>query len=315
MKELTVPPEFNGARLDIFLQAHFLDFSRAWIQKQIKSGRALANGKKILVGKKLKTGDVVSFEPELPPEISMEPDNSLDQKVKVIFENNDFLVVNKPSGISVHPSTSEPKGTLVNWLLARYPNIKSVGDEPASGNIRPGIVHRLDKETSGVMVVAKNQKTFLWLKSQFQNHKVIKKYLVLVNGSPARDSGLVDLNIVRSKSDPTKNTVTKSKQEGRTALTYWKVLRRFPDHTLLEATPQTGRMHQIRVHMKALGLPVAGDKKYGSKKRGSPKHIGRMFLHAEYLSFKAPNSEKFSFHCPLPPELETILRNIPFVLK
>jgi len=313
--ELKVTPTETGRRLDVFLQAHFLDFSRAWIQKLIKKGTVQVDGKPASSSLKLKTGQKVLFEPELPPEISLAPDPGLESKIKIIFEDSDILVINKPAGLSVHPSSSEPKGTLVNWLIYHSPEIKSVGDQLALGNIRPGLVHRLDKDTSGVMVIAKNQKTFNWLKKQFQTRQVTKKYLALVNGSPAQDSGTVKLNIIRSKSDPTKNTVTQSASAGRPAETHWQVLHRYPDHTLLEITPKTGRMHQIRVHMKALGWPVAGDKKYGLEKHKDPKNVGRMFLHAQYLSFNMPSGEKFSFQAPLPPELETILRNLPFVLK
>ena len=181
-------------------------------------------------------------------------------------------------------------------------------------------MHRLDKDTSGAMVVAKNQKMFLHLKKQFQNHTVEKKYVALVNGSPKEDSGKIDLNIARSKSDPTKNTcptagaaAVKSKTEGRYALTYWKVLKKYPDHSLLEVMPKTGRMHQIRVHLKAIGLPVSGDKKYGIKGK-DPKHLGRMFLHAEYLSFKNPDGEKMSFSAPVPDDLKLVLKNLPFVI-
>ncbi|MBI2052615.1 MAG: RluA family pseudouridine synthase, partial [Candidatus Sungbacteria bacterium] len=284
MPKFKITKEHAGGRLDVFLHARFLDFSRAWIQKLIKKGRAAVNGKKAAAGKKLKTADMVEFDLELPPEISLEPDTSLDGKIKIIFENDDFLVIDKPSGITVHPASSEPRGTLVNWLLAHYPPIKVVGDNLAAGNIRPGLVHRLDKETSGVMVAAKNQPTFLWLKQRFQLHQVTKKYIALVNGSPRDDSGKIELNIIRSKINPTKNITTASKTAGRKALTYWKILRRYPDHTLLEASPKTGRMHQIRVHLKAAGWPVSGDKKYGSP-RLDPKHLGRMFLHAEYISF------------------------------
>lgn len=313
--EFKIAATDTGVRLDVFLQTRFLDFSRAWIQKLIKRGLAKVNSRTAVPSLKLKTGQIVSFEPELPPEISLEPDLTLGPKIKIIFEDDDLLVIDKPAGLSVHPSASEPKGTLVNWLMAHCPAIKSVGDQLAEGNIRPGIVHRLDKDTSGVMVVAKNQKTFNWLKKQFQTHQVIKKYLALINGSPAQNTGTIKLNIIRSKSDPTKNTVTKSTTAGRPAETRWQVLHRYPDHALLEVTPKTGRMHQIRVHMKALGWPVAGDKKYGLDKRKDPKNVGRMFLHAEYLSFTMPSGEKFSFHAPLPAELETTLRNIPFVLK
>ena len=310
-KKLLVTPEYAGLRLDAFLHAHFLDFSRSWIQKLIKKGHATIDKKKVAASHKLKAGDLVMFAPELPPEISLAPDESLNETIKVIFENDDFLVINKPAGLNVHPSAGEPRGTLVNWLLYYYPPIQNIGES----KIRPGIVHRLDKDTSGVMVMAKNQKTFVWLKQQFQNHTVVKKYVALVNGAPGRDNGRIDLNIIRSKSDPTKNATTPSQTAGRKAVTYWQVLHRYPDHTLLEITPQTGRMHQIRVHMKALNMPVAGDKKYALKNKKNPKNIGRMFLHAEYLSLIAPTGEKFSFHAPLPEDLETVLRNLPFVLK
>ncbi|MEK7608940.1 MAG: RluA family pseudouridine synthase [Patescibacteria group bacterium] len=313
-KELIVPQEYAGTRLDVFLAAHFLDFSRSWIQKLIKKGNVSINNKPALPSKKLKTGELINFDLELPPEISLEPDESLGDKIKIIFENDDFLVIDKPSGITAHPASSQPRGTVVNWLLAHYPPIKSVGDNLAAGNTRPGLVHRLDKETSGVMIIAKNQPTFLWLKKQFQQHRVIKKYIALVNGSPEDNSGKIELNIVRSKINPTKNAVTSSKTLGRRALTYWKVLRRFPDHILLEASPKTGRMHQIRVHLKAAGWPVAGDKKYGSP-RLDPKHLGRMFLHAEYLSFEAQSGEKFSFNSALPQELEECLKNMPYVVR
>jgi len=297
--------------LDVFLHRHYPDFSRSWIKKLIKKGNVRVNGRTASASKRLTTSDVVQFDLELPPEISLEPDKSLGDKIKIVFENDDFLVINKPAGISVHPSSSEYKGTLVNWLLYHYPPIKSVGDD----KIRPGLAHRLDKETSGLMVVAKNQKMFICLKNQFKKHQVVKKYLALVNGDPATNSGRIASNIVRSKSDPTKNTVSRSKNMGRTALTFWRVLKRYAGYTLLEVTPKTGRMHQIRVHLKSIGLPVSGDKKYCSKKSKNPKHLGRMFLHAAYLSFVLESGEKFSFNSPLPPELESALRNLPFMIK
>ena len=317
--EFKVTKEYAGFRLDVFLRAHFLDFSRAWIQKLIKKGnpalaRKSGTSGKITAAYKLRLGDIIEFDMELPPEISLEPDGSLDKKIGILFENEDFLVVDKPSGISAHPSQSKMERTIVNWLLFHHPPIKSVGDFHDKENIRPGIVHRLDKDTSGAMVMAKNQKMFLHLKKQFQSHAVEKKYIALVNGSPKEDSGKIDFNIARSKSDPTKNTAVKSKTEGRQALTYWKVLKKYPDHSLLEVMPKTGRMHQIRVHMKAIGLPVSGDKKYGVKSK-DPKHLGRMFLHAEYLSFKNLDGEKMSFSAPIPEDLANCLRNLQFVIK
>ncbi|MBI2454328.1 MAG: RluA family pseudouridine synthase [Parcubacteria group bacterium] len=319
VKKHTVAKEYAGTRLDVFLHSRYSDFSRSWIQKLIKKGKASVNNKNSPASKRLAASDAVRFEFEPPPEISLEPDKSLSDKIRVVFENDDFLIIDKPSGISVHPSSSEPAGTVVNWLLHHYPPIKSVGDPAPFGNpkgagLRPGIVHRLDKDTSGVMVIAKNQKTFLWLKKQFQSRLVIKKYIALVNGSPKSENGKIELNIIRSKTDPTKNIALKSKTTGRPALTYWLVIRRYVDHTLMEVTPKTGRKHQIRVHLKAAGFPVCGDKKYGSP-RLDPKHLGRMFLHAQYLSFNSPGGEKFSFNAPLPEELEQALQNLPFMIK
>lgn len=316
-KEFKVEKEENGLRLDIFLHSKYFDFSRSWIQKLIKKGKVLVNGKKVLPSLKLKSGYKIYFSPELPPDISLEPDKSFEDKIEIIFEDDEIIVINKPSGISVHPSSSEPNGTIVNWLIYHTPNIKSVGDYQENGNIRPGIVHRLDKETSGVMVVAKNQKTFLMLKKQFAEHSVIKRYIALVNGSPKEDSGKIDYNIARSKTDPTKNTAVKSKNEGRQAITYWKVIKRYTEHTLLEITPKTGRMHQIRVHLKSIGLPVSGDKKYqnSTEKNKNPKHLGRMFLHAEYLSFKNSKGEKLSFSAHLPDDLSKCLHNLIYVIK
>ncbi len=311
MKEIKVSTEAAGGRLDVFLRSHYPEFSRSWIKKLIKKGSARVNGKTANGSKKLTRSQVVQFDLELPPEISLEPDRSLGDKIKIVFENENFLVIDKPAGISVQPSFSEPKGTIVNWLLYHYPPIKSVGDD----KIRPGLVHRLDKETSGLMVVAKNQKTFVWLKNQFKKHLVVKKYLALVNGDPATNSGRIASNIVRSRSDPTKNTVSRTKTLGRTALTFWKVLKKYAGYTLLEITPKTGRTHQIRVHLKSIGLPVSGDKKYCSKKSKNPKHLGRMFLHAVYLSFVLESGEKISFNSPLPLELESALRNLPFMIK
>ncbi|MEK7500729.1 MAG: RluA family pseudouridine synthase [Patescibacteria group bacterium] len=319
--EIKVPPEFAQARLDAFLHSRWPDFSRSWIQKLIKQGRATIKGTRALASRKLKAGDVVSFEPQLPPEISLEPEGHLDDKIKIVFENDDFVVIDKPAGVSAHPSATEPKGTIVNWLIWKYPSIKSVGDfDPnrcqlsAVSYLRPGLVHRLDKDTSGLMVIAKNQSTFQQLKKQFQNRLVTKRYLALACGQMPADNGQIDLNIVRSRSDPTKNTTTNSKNRGRAALTYWRVLKHYPDFSLLEVTPKTGRMHQIRVHLKAIGHPVAGDKKYAPAPK-NPKHLGRMFLHAAYLSFTSAEGEKFSFHSPLPEELERALQNLPYVVR
>ena len=303
-----------GTRLDIFLTVLFPDFSRSWIQKLIEEGNVRVGNRKPDKDYKLKTGENVFFTPELPPEISLEPDRTLDAKIQIVFENNDFVVIAKPAGIVVHPSASTPSGTVVNWLLWKYPEIKIVGED----KLRPGIVHRLDRETSGLMVVAKNQKTFTWLKRQFQDRKVTKRYLVLAMGEVKEDSGEIKWPIGRSRQDPTKQVVYKSKgsvpESAREAVSYWRVIKRFPGFTYLEVVPTTGRMHQVRVHLKATGHPVAGDEKYGSVRRELPKHLGRMFLHASQLSFLGPTGERFSFTLPLPGELENALKNLPYMI-
>ncbi len=333
-QKFTVTKEDAGLRLDVFLSGNLPDFSRSWIQKLIEKGNVKVGSRKPSKNYRTKAGENVFVSIELPPEISLDADKSLNSKIKVVFENDDFLVINKSSGLVVHPSSTTPKGTIVNWLLYKYPEIKSVGDDP----IRPGIVHRLDKETSGLMVIARNQKTFEWLKEQFKERNIGKKYLTLVIGDIKKESGEISYPIGRSKNDPTKQVVYKSKSvpsNAREAHTLWRVIKQYPDFTYLEVVPKTGRMHQIRVHLKSMGHPVAGDSKYATKTSSkSPRHIGRMFLHASFLSFTMPPSstkesnvrgppridrvetgERFSFNLPLPKELKDALKNLPFMLE
>lgn len=314
-----ITSEYAGLRLDVFLHSQYLDFSRAWIQKLIKKGNAHINNQIAKPKKKLKLNDEVKFIFELPPEISLEPEADLGQPVKIVFENDDFLVIDKPAGLTVHPCSSQPNHTLVNWLIWKYPEIKTIGDETTNYSLqttnflRPGIVHRLDKDTSGLIIAAKNQKTFNWLRHHFSHHLIEKKYLALVYGTFEKDSGKIDLNIIRSPSDPTKNTATTSKSLGKKALTYWRVLDHYPDYDLLEVAPKTGRMHQIRVHLKSMGHAIAGDNKYGPDVP-LPKDLKRMFLHASALNFESPEGEKFSFCSPLPLELEQVLKNLALMI-
>lgn len=311
-----ITPEYAGLRLDVFLQARYWDFSRAWIQKLIKKGNAKINDKKAEAKNKLKIGDALEFIFELPPEISLKPEADLGQPIKIMFENNDFLVIDKPAGLTVHPCSSQPNHTLANWLIWKYPAIKSVRDasESEESKARPGIVHRLDKDTSGLIIAAKNQKTFNWLRHHFSHHLITKKYLALVQGKTKTDKGAINLNIMRSPADPTKNAVTHSKSVGRPALTRWQAIQYFKGYTLLEVTPKTGRRHQIRVHLKAMGHAIAGDIKYGNNVP-LPQDLKRMFLHASALSFKSPAEEKFSFCSPLPPALKRVLKNLDCVLR
>ena len=228
----------------------------------------------------------------------------------IVYEDEDVVVLNKQAGISVHPSENEPAGTLVDVLLARYPELKNVGEDP----IRPGIVHRLDKDTSGLLVVAKNQKAFEFLKKEWQGGQVIKKYLTLVWGCP-KESGEIISELARSPKDFRRRIVVnpgKNKDKkitGKLAVTEYKVVKKFKDFSLVEVHPKTGRMHQIRVHMASIGHPVAGDKIYGGKEK-NPEGLTRQFLHAFYLSFSLPNGKKLALQADLPEDLRTFLTKL-----
>jgi len=314
MKKLTITKQSSGQRLDKFLTGLYPNYSRAYLQKQIKEGQILVNQEKKKPSYTLKENDEIKTEIIAPPEISLEPDPTI--KLKIIYEDDDVIVVDKPAGLTVHPSATQKNKTLINALLSRYPLLKDVGDDP----LRPGLVHRLDKDTSGLMIVAKNNSAFEWLKKQFQERKVIKKYLALVVGKPKQPSGEIKTFITRSKSDPTKQKVllksyfksTRSltSTSAREAITHYNVLREFRDFTLLETIPKTGRMHQIRVHLAWLGCPVAGDKKYGPRKGFTSKSLERQFLHASELTITLPNGQKKTFTSSLPSDLSTILQTL-----
>ena len=225
--------------------------------------------------------------------------------IPVIYEDENILAVNKPAGFLVHGLNS-----LVDWLVENYPEIKGVGD-PSTGSgqdLRPGIVHRLDKDTSGVLLVAKNQKSFEYLKSQFQDRKIKKKYIALVDGKLKAESGIIDLPIAKSKSDFRKKTsIGKMVGKEREAITEYKVIKKFNDYTLIEAYPKTGRTHQIRVHLKAIGHPVVCDKLYGPKKQICPFGLTRQFLHANTLELSLLDGSRIKLEADLPRDLQNAL--------
>lgn len=234
----------------------------------------------------------------------------MDISLKIVYEDKDVVVLNKPAGISVHPSVNEPNGTLVDALIVKYPEIKNVGDDP----IRPGIVHRLDKDTSGLLVVAKNQKAFEFLKKEWQSGQVVKKYLTLVWGEP-KESGEIISELARSPKDFRRRIVVnpgKNKDKkitGKLAVTEYKVIKKYKEFSLVEVHPKTGRMHQIRVHMASIGHSVAGDKIYGGKEK-NPEGLARQFLHAFYLSFSLPNGKKLALEADLPEDLRAFLTKL-----
>lgn len=224
------------------------------------------------------------------------------EELKIIYEDDDLLALDKPAGIVVHHDATHTGGTVVDWLLMNRPEVKEVGDPE-----RPGIVHRLDKDTSGVLLVAKNQNTFLYIKNLFQTGGINKKYQTLVVGVIQNNDGIIDEPIARSTKNFQKRVVGGGQGRSRDALTHYRVLERLPEYTLVEASPKTGRTHQIRSHLAHIGYPVACDKLYGGKRYMCPAGLDRQFLHAHSLAFEASSGKKLELVSPLPKDLEGAL--------
>lgn len=225
--------------------------------------------------------------------------------ISVIYEDENIIAINKPAGVVTHPPLSgklEGEAYLTDWILENYPEAERVGDDPDN---RPGIVHRLDKDTSGVLAIAKNQKAFEFFKKQFQEREVSKKYIALLRGNLKEDSGCIELPIGKSKGDFRKRAVGKAiRGEAREARTDYRVLERFHDYTLVEAYIKTGRTHQIRVHFAALGKPLACDPLYGASKGVvCPEGLERIFLHANYIEIALPSGSKVKLEADLPADL------------
>jgi len=243
--------------------------------------------------------------------MSLKPNSSI--KLKILFENEDVIVIDKPANLLVHPVKDE-NDTLVNGLLAYYPAIKNVGDDER----RPGIVHRLDKDTSGLLVVAKNNNSFQYLKKQFQAREIKKKYLTLVHGKVKDEKGIITKVISASKNDYRRKTTfldnkAKKALAGRSGNKNLLSERgRKPEsktcqYTLLEACPETGRTHQIRVHLASIGHPIAGDQQYKFKRQITPQNLKRQFLHAQHLKFRLPNGKMVEFKSELPDDLKKVI--------
>ena len=236
-------------------------------------------------------------------------------EVSIIYEDNNLLVINKPSGLITHPKNAEDnQESVTGWLIEKYPEIKTVGD-PSTGsgqeNLRPGLVHRLDKDTSGLLVIAKNQDSFLYLKSLFQDKKIKKFYLALVNGRPKESKGIIDAPMGRiGMKRTTQVRGNKKLKDKKEAVTEYNTLKNFHDFTLLEVSPHTGRTHQIRVHLKSIGTPVAGDPLYGHKNPDGPKEPERLFLHAYKLQFVSPDGKSLSIEADMPKELQYFLDDL-----
>jgi 23S rRNA pseudouridine1911/1915/1917 synthase len=285
-------------RLDHFLVESLPEFSRARLQGFIKNGFVDVDGELTQKsGRILEEGALVKM--RIPPAVPTELVGE-DIPLEIVFENHDLLVINKPAGMVVHPAAGHRSGTLVHAVLGYDPEIEGIGGEG-----RPGIVHRLDKQTSGLILLAKNDRSLSWLQEQFRLRKVEKTYLALVDGKPPTPSGRVEAAIGRDSSHRKKMAIL-PEGRGREAVSEYRTLELFSNHTLLEFHPLTGRTHQIRLHCAFLGCPIAGDEIYG--KKNPSIGIGRHFLHANKLKILLPEeNQPRAFEAPLPEELERVL--------
>ncbi|MBN1367872.1 MAG: RluA family pseudouridine synthase [Dehalococcoidales bacterium] len=285
-----------GIRLDRFLSTRYPEYSRTYLQKLISEELVTVNGKTVKSGFKLNINDTVIVSiPALPPS-PLAPEAI---PVTIVYEDDDLLVVDKPAGLTTHPSPGQTEHTLVNAVLSYYPRLAEMGD-----SLRPGIVHRLDKDTSGLIIIAKTNQAQLKLIEQFRVRSVSKTYLTLVKGHLTPEKGIIEAPIGRSPSDRKKMAVV---NDGKPACSEYKVVKYYKGYTLLEVKPETGRTHQIRVHLSAIGYPMAGDGVYGVK----VPFLKRQFLHAHRLSFNLPFSgERVEFKSELPDDLEKALEGL-----
>ncbi len=305
MDVLKIDPDHAGLRLDAFLAAQIEGWSRARLQKLIENEDVLVNGKVSKPSYKLREGDEVEIELTAPITTGFAPENI---PIDIVYEDETVVVVNKPAGLVVHPAAGTPSGTLANALAYYFQQL------PNGDSVRPGIVHRLDRDTSGLLVVAKTETALENLSDQFRDRTVFKSYVALVHGRVLSNSGKIDQPLARDRSNRTRMAVIRG---GRGALTLYRVRRSFQRFTLLDVELKTGRTHQIRVHLAWLKHPVVGDETYGAGRdntiqdpqlRARIRNLKRHFLHAEKLGFTHPATKEFvKFESPLPPELSELL--------
>ncbi len=306
MPTLTVPELTESTRLDKFLVKQLPNLSRHLIQQNIKQGTITVNAKKINPHHWLKTGDIINY-PALSAKqpIELKPDPKINWEL--IKETSDYIIINKPSGLTVHPAEGVKESTLVEGLISQYPELKQVGED----RLRPGIVHRLDKEASGLMVIARTPAMYKYLKEIFQTRQINKQYLALVIGQLHQPSGSINFSIGRSKHNRTKMAArSQNDNQGKTALTDFTVVKQYQAVCLIKVKIITGRTHQIRTHFNAYGHPLVGDNVYRPKNLSFKNSPGRLFLHASELSFKDLNGDVQEFSCPLPKELQDFLNQL-----
>lgn len=280
MEKIIVQNNEKGVRLDSYITKKLNDLSRANIQRLIEDGNILVNSAKQKISYKVNSGDEIEITIPEPKKIDLKPQ---DIKVEIVYEDNDIIVVNKPKGLVVHPAVGNPDGTLVNAIM----NICQDSLSGIGGEVRPGIVHRLDKDTTGLLIVAKNDKAHINLSEQIKNREVKKIYIALVRGNIPENEATINMPIGRSTKDRKKMAVVKN---GKEAVTHFKVIDRFKNYTLLEIKIDTGRTHQIRVHMAEIGYPVVGDMVYSNGK--NEFGVEGQMLHAKSLDFKHPITGK-----------------------
>ena len=287
--------EETGGRLDKYIAEH-TDLSRSHIQKLIREGNVLIGGRTARPKRKITQNERITINVPPPESIDIKPENI---PLKIAYEDADIIVIDKPAGLTVHPAAGNWSGTLVNALLAHCPDLTGI-----KGSLRPGIVHRLDKDTSGLIVAAKNDASHLSLAKQIKNREITKVYLALVNGHLSPREGAIEGPIGRHPKDRKKMAIVST---GREARTLYKVMEYIEDCTLLEVSTETGRTHQIRVHLSSIGYPVVGDTVYG----GKSKLLKRQFLHACKLGFRLPGNDKYiEFESELPDDLKQALASI-----
>ena len=296
-KELIVESE-EQKRIDAYISEN-TEYSRTAVQRLIEEEKITVNGKKEKASYKVQNGDKIEIEEEPAKEIELK---AQDIPLEILYEDNDIIVVNKPKGMVVHPANGNPDGTLVNAIMSICKDsLSGIG-----GEIRPGIVHRLDKNTSGAIIIAKNDKAHINLSEQLKNHEIKKTYIALVRGVVKENNATINMPIGRSKKDRKKMDVDKN---GKEAITHFKVLKRYKDCTLLEINIETGRTHQIRVHLSHIGYPIIGDEVYSNGK--NKWNIVGQCLHAKSLDFKHPITGKnMHIEAPIPEYFENIIKEL-----
>jgi len=297
--------ELGKQRLDKFLASELPEMSRSQWQKVIKSGDVLVNQKTSSVHQWLSQGDNISV--NLKDKISQPNQTVLEPEI--IQQTEEYLVLNKPSGLLVHPTERHETNTLISWLLSHYPSLKTFGDIE-----RPGLVHRLDKDVSGLIIVALTPQAYDWFKQQFIDRTVEKKYLTLVHGNVQKEAGEVSSNLARDKATGLIKAYTDKKHRdiGKVALTRYQVLKHYTNYTLLEVQIITGRTHQIRTHLQSIGHGIVGDPLYLTKdiRKKKKQYLDRPFLHAAFISFQNLAEQKVSYEAPLPEELDKFLQTL-----